>query len=130
MPAKTIKPATKPAKATKAAKDAKAKTTKTATTSAKATGAKPAAKTGRAAAAPKSANTGAQAVKDARESNRLRQERFLEKHREEINEKRRERYADRKDGGKCPRCGAKLLKSSKNTLCNDCLEKARDYNQR
>ncbi|MDR0496129.1 MAG: hypothetical protein LBH42_00785 [Treponema sp.] len=69
------------------------------------------------------------AVMDARESNRLRQQRFLERHRDEINEKRRERYADRKDSGQCPRCGKKM-KSSKRTLCKDCLEKARDYNQR
>ena len=66
---------------------------------------------------------------DARESNRLRQQRFLENHRDEINEKRREKYADRKDSGNCPRCGKKL-RSLKFTLCKDCLEKARDYNQR
>ena len=70
----------------------------------------------------------AKAVKDARESNRLRQQRFLENHRDEINEKRRERYAARKKSGKCPRCGKKL-RSLKNTLCKDCLEKAREYNQ-
>ena len=69
------------------------------------------------------------AVLDARESNRLRQQRFLENHRDEINEKRRERYADRKNTGCCPRCGAKL-RSSKFTLCKNCLEKAKDYNQR
>jgi len=68
-------------------------------------------------------------TKDERESNRLRQQRFLEKHRDEINEKRRERYADRKESGKCPRCGKKL-RSLKFTLCKNCLEKARDYNQR
>ena len=69
------------------------------------------------------------AVKEAREANRLRQQRFLENHRDEINEKRRERYAARKEGGRCPRCGKKL-RSSKQTLCKDCLEKAREYNQR
>ena len=69
------------------------------------------------------------AQKDAREANRLRQQRFLEKHRDEINEKRRERYAKRKESGRCPRCGKKL-RSAKLTLCKDCLEKARDYNQR
>ena len=68
-------------------------------------------------------------TKDERESNRLRQQRFLEKHRDEINEKRRERYASRKTENKCPRCGKKL-KSSKFTLCPDCLDKARDYNTR
>ena len=69
------------------------------------------------------------AQKDKREANRLRQQRFLENHRDEINEKRRERYAARKEGGQCPRCGKKL-RSGKFTLCKNCLEKARDYNQR
>ena len=69
------------------------------------------------------------ATLDARESNRLRQQRFLENHRDEINEKRREKYAQRKNSGNCPRCGKKL-RSVKFTLCKDCLEKARDYNQR
>ena len=64
-----------------------------------------------------------------RESNRLRQRRFLEKHKDEVNEKRRERYADRKEEGRCPRCGKKL-RSLKLTLCKDCLGKARVYNQR
>jgi len=68
-------------------------------------------------------------TKDERESNRLRQQRFLEKHRDEINEKRRERYALRKEDGRCPRCGKKM-RSKKLTLCKICLERARDYNQR
>jgi hypothetical protein len=68
-------------------------------------------------------------TKAEKESNRLRQQRFLEKHRDEINEKRRERYAERKETGRCPRCGKKL-RSRKSILCKDCLEKARDYNQR
>ena len=67
-------------------------------------------------------------TKDERESNRLRQQRFLERHRDEINEKRRERYADRKESGRCPRCGKKL-RSLKFTLCKNCLEKAKEYNQ-
>ena len=67
-------------------------------------------------------------TKEEKESNRLRQQRFLEIHREEINEKRRERYAERKDSGRCPRCGKKL-RSKKFTLCKICLEKAREYNQ-
>ena len=67
-------------------------------------------------------------TKEEKESNRLRQQRFLERHREEINEKRRERYAERKDNGRCPRCGKKL-RSMKFTLCKSCLEKAREYNQ-
>jgi len=65
---------------------------------------------------------------DERESNRLRQQRFQERHRDEINEKRREKYADRKESGRCPRCGKKL-RSTKRALCKDCLERARYYNQ-
>ena len=65
---------------------------------------------------------------DAKESNRLRQQRFLEKHRDEINEKRRERYEARKESNQCPRCGKKL-RSAKFTLCKDCLERAREYNK-
>ena len=140
MPTKATKKATK---STKTTKDTKAKTTGTAkstkaaaksvnTPTAKAAvkSVNAPARTKRAASTTKSATAASQAVNDARESNRLRQQRFLEKHRDEINEKRRERYAERKEGGQCPRCGKKLVKSSKNTLCKDCLEKARDYNQR
>jgi len=68
-------------------------------------------------------------TKEQREANRLRQQRFLEKHRDEINEKRRERYAARKESGQCPRCGKKQ-RAKKHTLCKICLEKAKDYNQR
>ena len=67
-------------------------------------------------------------TKEEKEANRLRQQRFLENHREEVNEKRREKYAERKDSGRCPRCGKKL-RSLKRTLCKNCLEKAREYNQ-
>ena len=67
-------------------------------------------------------------TKDERESNRIRQQRFLERHRDEINEKRRERYAERKEENRCPRCGKKN-RSKTRTLCKDCLEKAREYNQ-
>jgi hypothetical protein len=64
-----------------------------------------------------------------REDNRIRQQRFLEKHRDEINKKRRKVYASRKKEGRCPRCGRKL-RSLKLTLCKSCLERARDYNSR
>ena len=122
MPIKTTKSTNADTK-TNAAKTP-AKTTKTAsTTKPMKAETKPAAKT------TTKTSSAAKSTMDARESNRLRQQRFLEKHREEINEKRRDRYAERKDGGLCPRCGKKL-KSSKHTLCKDCLEKARDYNQR
>ena len=72
------------------------------------------------------------AIEAARESNRLRQRRFLEKHRDEVNEKRREKYAERKEEGRCPRCNKKqrIKKRGPNyILCADCLEKAREYNQ-
>ena len=77
---------------------------------------------------PKKAVKAVKVIQDARESNRLRQQRFLEKHRDEINEKRREKYAERKENGRCPRCGKKL-RSLKHTLCKDCLEMARQYNK-
>ena len=67
-------------------------------------------------------------TEEERESNRLRQQRFLERHRDEINKKRREKYAERKESGRCPRCGKKL-RSLKRTLCKNCLERAREYNQ-
>ena len=66
-------------------------------------------------------------TKNQKEANRLRQQRFLEKHRDEINQKRREKYAERKDSGCCPRCGKKL-RSAKRSLCKTCLEKAKEYN--
>jgi hypothetical protein len=68
-------------------------------------------------------------TKAEKESNRLRQQRFLENHRDEVNKKRRKKYAARKKEGRCPRCGKKL-RSKKMTLCKDCLERAREYNQR
>ena len=56
----------------------------------------------------------------AREDNRLRQQRYRELHRDEINEKRRERYEERKLKNKCPRCGGKVKKGY--TLCAECCE--------
>jgi PHP family Zn ribbon phosphoesterase len=55
-----------------------------------------------------------------RADNRLRQQRYRELHREEINEKRRERYEERKSNNRCPRCGGKVKKGY--TLCTDCCE--------
>jgi hypothetical protein len=63
-----------------------------------------------------------------REAIRLRQQRFLENHRDEINQQRRERYAARISDSRCPRCGKKL-RSKKFTLCKACLEKAKSYNK-
>jgi predicted amidophosphoribosyltransferase len=64
-----------------------------------------------------------------KEANRVRQQRYLETHREEVNEYRRDRYAERKAEGKCPRCGKKL-RSAKSVLCKNCLGRAREYNAR
>jgi hypothetical protein len=56
----------------------------------------------------------------ARESNRLRQRKFLELHKDEVNDKRREKYHERISRGKCPRCGGKAKKGR--TLCTSCCE--------
>jgi len=64
----------------------------------------------------------------ARENNRLRQRRFLELHKEEVNAKRRERYHDRLSQGKCPRCGGRVKKGR--TLCPDCCEYMLDLNRK
>ena len=55
-----------------------------------------------------------------RADNRLRQQRYRELHRNEINEKRRERYEERKSKNRCPRCGGKVKKGY--TLCSDCCD--------
>ena len=55
-----------------------------------------------------------------RADNRLRQQRYRELHRDEINEKRRERYEERKLKNKCPRCGGKVKKGY--TLCAECCD--------
>lgn len=64
----------------------------------------------------------------ARESNRLRQRKFLELHKEEVNEKRRERYQERVAVGKCPRCGGRVRKGRK--LCTTCSEYMLDLNRK
>jgi hypothetical protein len=64
--------------------------------------------------------------KSIREANRIRQQRFLEKHKDEVNQKRRERYAERKEENRCPRCG-KRVRSKKYILCKNCLIKAKEY---
>ena len=63
-----------------------------------------------------------------RESNRLRQRKFLEAHKEEINEKRRERYHERLNLGKCPRCGGKTKKGR--ALCTDCCDYMLNLNRK
>jgi hypothetical protein len=64
----------------------------------------------------------------ARESNRLRQRKFLELHKDEVNQKRREKYHERLDRGKCPRCGGKVKKGR--TLCADCCDYMLDLNRK
>ena len=56
----------------------------------------------------------------ARESNRLRQRKFLELHKDEVNSKRREKYHERISLGRCPRCGGRTKKGR--TLCTSCCE--------
>ena len=63
-----------------------------------------------------------------RENNRLRQRKFLELHKEEINEKRRERYQERLSLGKCPRCGGKTKKGR--ALCADCCDYMLNLNRK
>jgi endogenous inhibitor of DNA gyrase (YacG/DUF329 family) len=64
----------------------------------------------------------------ARESNRLRQRKFLELHKDEVNQKRREKYHERLDSGKCPRCGGRVKKGR--TLCADCCDYMLDLNRK
>jgi hypothetical protein len=64
----------------------------------------------------------------ARESNRLRQRKFLALHKEEVNEKRRDKYHERVGLGKCPRCGGRTKKGR--TLCTDCCEYMLDLNRK
>jgi len=44
------------------------------------------------------------------------------------NETKRDRYAQRKAENRCPRCGIKMGKRSKNTICTPCLDKQYKYN--
>ena len=64
----------------------------------------------------------------ARENNRLRQRKFLESHKDEVNEKRREKYHERINLGKCPRCGGRTRKGR--TLCTKCCEYMLDLNRK
>jgi predicted nucleic acid-binding Zn ribbon protein len=64
----------------------------------------------------------------ARESNRLRQRKFLELHKDEVNNKRREKYHERISHGKCPRCGGRTKKG--HTLCTNCCEYMLDLNRK
>jgi hypothetical protein len=64
----------------------------------------------------------------ARESNRLRQRKFLELHKDEVNSKRREKYHERINSGKCPRCGGRVKKG--HTLCTACCEYMLDLNRK
>jgi predicted nucleic acid-binding Zn ribbon protein len=63
-----------------------------------------------------------------RENNRLRQRKFLELHKDEVNSKRRERYHERISKGKCPRCGGRVKKG--HTLCTNCCDYMLDLNRK
>jgi hypothetical protein len=65
-------------------------------------------------------------VEEKRIANRMRQRKFLEEHREEVNAKRRERYEERKEERKCPRCGKTLRKTYTKIMCKECLEISRE----
>jgi hypothetical protein len=64
-------------------------------------------------------------------TNAERQAKYLALHRDEVNEKRRERYQSLITEQKCPRCGrsvkAKVNKGHK--LCKFCLENAKLYRE-
>ena len=66
--------------------------------------------------------------KKTRENNRLRQQKYLALHRDEVNAKRREKYHQRADLGKCPRCASKTKKNQ--TLCTKCCDYMRDLNRK
>ena len=61
-------------------------------------------------------------------ANRERQRKYREAHRDEINQQRKDRYNDRIESGKCPRCGGKVKKGY--TLCSDCCEYQADLNRK
>jgi len=63
-----------------------------------------------------------------RENNRLRQRKFLELHKDEVNNKRREKYHERINSGKCPRCGGRVKKG--HTLCTACCEYMLNLNRK
>ena len=64
----------------------------------------------------------------ARESNRLRQRKFLALHKDEVNSKRRAKYHERISLGRCPRCGGRTRKGR--TLCTKCCEYMLDLNRK
>jgi len=45
-----------------------------------------------------------------------------------IQEARRIKYAERKAKHQCPKCGVKVGKKAKNTICDKCLKKQYSYN--
>ncbi|MDR1574610.1 MAG: hypothetical protein LBS37_01270 [Treponema sp.] len=63
-----------------------------------------------------------------REANRERQRIYRERHREELNEKRKEQYNRRIAAGKCPRCGGKAKKGR--ALCEKCCEYQGELNRK
>jgi hypothetical protein len=63
-----------------------------------------------------------------REANRERQRKYREAHRDEVNEKRRERYSSRVGEGRCPRCGGKTKKG--HILCEECCKYQGELNRK
>jgi len=47
-----------------------------------------------------------------------------------LNKARKAKYKQRKKNNQCPRCGVKLKKSYKKTICPACLEKQYNYNNK
>jgi predicted RNA-binding Zn-ribbon protein involved in translation (DUF1610 family) len=64
-------------------------------------------------------------------TNAERQAKYLEAHRDEVNQKRRERYQSLIAEQKCPRCGrsVKARANKGRKLCKICLENARVYRE-
>jgi hypothetical protein len=64
-------------------------------------------------------------------TNAERQAKYLESHRELVNQKRRERYHSLIAEQKCPRCGrsVKARANKGHKLCKICLENAKLYRE-
>ena len=54
---------------------------------------------------------------------------YNRKNAEDLNKTRQELYQQRKENNCCPRCGKRLGKRYKNTICPNCLAKQYEYNK-
>ena len=52
---------------------------------------------------------------------------YVKENSESVNLQRKIKYAQRKENHQCPRCGKKLGKRYKKTICQICLEKQYQY---